>query len=189
MTASPEEVLEFWLKETGPKGWYKSSDDLDEAIRTRFLETWEQAKSGDLDAWECSARNALALLIVLDQFPRNMFRGEMQSFETDAKALALAKKSISKGFDKETPLPERQFFYLPMMHSESGPDQDMSVRLIMLNLEGDDNLKHARVHRDVIRQFGRFPYRNDALGRSTTPAEAEYLANGGYAFSMREFAG
>ena len=189
MKVSPEEVLEFWLKDTGAKGWYKNSDALDDTIRTRFLDTWKQAKAGDLDYWECSPTNALALLIVLDQFPRNMFRGDGQSFATDAKALALAKKSVSKRFDMDTPSPERQFFYLPLMHSENGSDQDMSVRLVKLNLGEGEVLKHARIHRDVIRKFGRFPYRNDALGRNTTQAEAKYLANGGYAFSVREFDG
>lgn len=189
MTQSPEEVLEFWLDETGPKGWYKSSDELDETITSRFLETWHQAQRGELDSWECSPKGALALLIVLDQFPRNMFRGDGRSFATDARALALAKKSIAKGFDKVTATPERQFFYLPMMHSESGTDQDMSVRLIKLNMGGEENLRHACIHRSVIRKFGRFPYRNEALGRNSTQAESDYLANGGYALSVREFAG
>ena len=89
VTTSPEEVLDFWLNETGPKGWYQSSDELDETIRSRFIEAWEQAKAGKLDSWECSPSGALALLILLDQFPRNMFRGDGRSFATDAKALAL----------------------------------------------------------------------------------------------------
>lgn len=189
MTTSPEEVLEFWLQETGPEGWYQGGDALDNTIKSKFMATWEQAVAGELDSWECSPSGTLALLIVLDQFPRNIFRGDAAAFASDAKALALAKKAISKGFDKDIPEPERQFFYLPMMHSENSADQDMSVRLIMLNMSGGDHLKHARVHRDVIRKFGRFPYRNEALGRDSTQAEADYLANGGYAFSMREFAG
>lgn len=188
MTTSPEEVLGFWLDEVGPKGWYKSSEELDAEIRQRFFGTWEMARDGKLDAWECKLKGSLALLIVLDQFPRNMFRGDGQSFETDARARALAKKSIGKGFDLKTAMPERVFYYMPMMHSESGVDQDQSVRLFKMNTESDDFLRHARIHREVIRNFGRFPYRNDALGRTSSNTEAAYLANGGYALSVREFA-
>ncbi len=189
MTATPEEIISYWIDEVGPEGWYKAEDAMDETIRTRFLESWEEARAGRLDHWQCSRTGALALLILCDQFPRNMFRGDGRSFATDAKALAVAKKAIDKGFDKDAPMPERIFFYMPMMHSEAGSEQDHSVRLIKLNAPESDYLYHARVHREVIRQFGRFPYRNAALGRVSTAEEADYLANGGYALSKRQFAG
>jgi uncharacterized protein (DUF924 family) len=189
VTTTPNEIIEFWLDEVGPKRWYDDSAELDNTIRERFMETWEAAQEGKLESWECSREGALALLIVLDQFPRNMFRDDGRSFASDARALALAKKAIGKGFDKQTNLPERIFFYMPMMHSENSVDQEHSVRLIKMNMGETAYLKHARVHREVIRKFGRFPYRNDALGRRTTDDEANYLANGGYASSVREFAG
>jgi uncharacterized protein (DUF924 family) len=189
VTATQSEIIEFWLEEIGPQRWYDDSQELDNTIRERFMETWEEALGGKLESWECSREGALALLIVLDQFPRNMFRGEGRSFASDQKALAVAKKAISKGFDKQTPLPERIFFYMPMMHSENSVDQEHSVRLIKMNIGETAYLKHARVHREVIRKFGRFPYRNEALGRHSSEDEASYLANGGYASSVRVFAG
>lgn len=189
INVTPEEIVSFWVDEVGPEGWYKAEDALDDTIRSRFLETWEAAREGALDHWQCSRVGSLALLILCDQFPRNMFRGDDRSFATDAKALAVAKKAIDKGFDTATEMPERIFFYMPMMHSEAGAEQDHSVRLFKMNAGDGLYLRHARIHREVIRRFGRFPYRNDALGRSSTSEEADYLANGGYALSVREFAG
>lgn len=188
VTISPEEVIEFWLEEVGSKNWFTSSTELDDKIRQRFLDTWKAASSGGLEEWECQLKGSLALLIVLDQFPRNLFRGDGRSFATDARARAVAKKSISKGYDMRTDMPERVFYYMPMMHSESGTDQDQSVRLFKMNVEDEGYLRHACIHREVIRKFGRFPYRNDALGRDSSAAETAYLADGGYAQSIRAYA-
>ncbi len=181
MTTS-ERVLDFWLDEIGAEGWYASSADLDDRIRQEFLELWKQGMAGDLDHWLVCRDGALALLILLDQFPRNMFRGTATAFRSDPKALQIAKLAISRGHDRKTPEPQRQFFYLPLMHSEALPDQERCVRMIMLGMPetGEQNLEHARKHREVIRRFGRFPSRNDALGRSYTAAEQIYRADGGY---------
>ena len=183
MWAKPEDVLSFWLDEVGPAGWYIQSDELDEKIQPRFMETWKAASEGKLDQWMLRPDQSLALLILLDQFPRNMFRGADTAFSTDKKALAVAKKAICDGHDLKVDEPQRQFFYLPLMHSECITDQDRCVRLIMTRMpkNGEQNLPFAKEHRDVIRKFGRFPYRNEALGRRTTATEQAYLQKHGYA--------
>ncbi len=186
MNAAAEEVLAFWLDEVGPVGWYQGGEALDATCRERFLGVWERAWSGALDAWAGAPRPALALIILLDQLPRNMFRGDARAFATDAKARAVAKGAIGRGFDTRIEEPARQFFYLPLTHSENITDQERSVRLFVLRYETEDMLKHARAHRAVIRRFGRFPYRNAALGRSTTPAETAFLDAGGYAAALKE---
>lgn len=182
------EVLAFWLDEVGPEGWYNSTDALDETIRTRFLSTWELGAEGGLSDWLQNAEGAMAYVILLDQFPRNMFRGAGQSFATDKKSLCAAKCAITKGWDLKAEEPQRQFFYLPLMHSECLSDQDRCIRLMMERMPetGAANLLHARAHREVIREFGRFPYRNEALGRATTSHEAIYMANGGYGATVRQ---
>ena len=177
-----ERILNFWIEEVGPSGWYEQSDALDTKIRAQFLGLWEDAMAGRLNAWIASPKGALALLILLDQFPRNMFRGAASAFQSDPLALSHAKSAIERGHDRKTPEPQRQFFYLPLMHSEKLPDQERCVRMIMLGMPecGADNLPHAVKHREVIRKFGRFPSRNAALGRSDTDAERVYRAEGGY---------
>jgi uncharacterized protein (DUF924 family) len=183
MWAKPEDVLSFWLDEVGPAGWYIQSDELDEKIQSRFMETWKAASEGKLDQWMLRPDQSLALLILFDQFPRNMFRGADTAFSTDKKALAVAKKAICDGHDLKVDEPQRQFFYLPLMHSECITDQDRCVRLIMTRMpkNGEQNLPFAKEHRDVIRKFGRFPYRNEALGRRTTATEQAYLQEHGFA--------
>lgn len=187
--STPEEVLSFWLDKVGPSGWYKQDADLDQEIRDRFMDSWRRAKAGELTDWMCGARNTLAYLILADQFPRNMFRGSDQAFATDRRALAVAKCAISRNWDLRIEEPQRQFFYLPLMHSESISDQERCVRLMKERLSDGEggNLLHARVHREVIRQFGRFPYRNEALARRFTKAERDYIAAGGYGETLRSF--
>jgi uncharacterized protein (DUF924 family) len=182
MRSEIDQILKFWVQDVGPDGWYAQSDDMDQKIRSRFLDLWDDAMAGCLDTWMTSAEGALALLILLDQFPRNMFRGEAAAFRSDAKALSIAKRAIACGYDKQTPEPQRQFFYLPLMHSEKLADQERCVRLIMMGMpeHGDKNLPHAVKHRDVIRKFGRFPSRNAALGRTDSDAERAYRDEGGY---------
>ncbi len=182
MQSEIERILKFWVEEIGPQGWYEQSDALDVRIRGQFLDLWDDAMAGRLESWMASADGALALIILLDQFPRNMFRGEAAAFRSDPYALGLAKRSIAAGYDQKTPEPQRQFFYLPLMHSEKLADQERCVRMIMLGMPecGDDNLPHAIKHREVIRKFGRFPSRNAALGRTDSEAERAYREAGGY---------
>ena len=149
-------------------------------IRTRFLALQEAAARGELSAWEESAEGALALVILLDQFPRNMFRGSAHAFATDALARVVANRALARGFDQATEEMMRPFFYLPFMHSELLADQDRSVRLH--EAFGDpERLKYAAIHRDIVMKFGRFPHRNRAMGRDTTSAEQEFLDDAGFA--------
>ena len=165
----PEDILAFWLDETGPEGWYKAKDALDTAIRDRFGEAWEAAVEGSYGLWLTYPTGALAYIILTDQFPRNMFRGSGRAFASDHLSRAVAKRAIDRDWDLRIDEPARQFFYLPLMHSENLADQD-----------------RCKAHRQVIREFGRFPYRNEALSRRITTSEASYLEKGGYGHTVRE---
>ena len=184
---SPEEVLQFWLDEVGQKGWYEANDALDAEIRTRFEDTWKAACEGKFSLWLTHASGALAYIILTDQFSRNMFRGSGKAFASDKIALSAAKSAIDKGWDMRIDEPARQFFYLPLMHSENLYDQDRCVRLMCerMPINRENSLLHARAHREVIRKFGRFPYRNEALDRTGTALERDYVANGGYSTTVR----
>jgi len=183
----PEEILKFWLDEAGPDKWYAQDDALDAEIRARFLSTWEGVQDGRFSMWLTYASGALAYIILTDQFPRNMFRGEARAFSSDRIALAAAKSAIDRSWDMKIDEPARQFFYMPLMHSENLCDQDRCVRLLCQRMpqSGASNLLHARAHREVIRTFGRFPFRNQALSRSATGAEADYVTAGGYGVTVR----
>ena len=191
MKTNPEDILAFWLDEVGPEGWYAGGDELDATIRERFEPTYNAAREGALSLWLTYPSGTLAYIILLDQFTRNMFRETAKAFETDGLAKAAAKVAVSRGWDMKIDEPARQFFYIPMMHSECLSDQDRAVRLIKSRMPegGDANLLHAKAHREVIRQFGRFPYRNEALSRETPPLEAEYLEKGGYRYTVRSLQG
>lgn len=183
----PEEILAFWLDEVGPEQWYAQDDALDAQIIERFGEAWKQARDGAFSLWLTYPTGALAYIILTDQFPRNMFRGQADAFSTDRAAVAAAKSAIAKGWDMRIDEPARQFFYLPLMHAENLCDQDRCVRLMCDRMPetGDSNLIHSRAHREVIRQFGRFPYRNAALGRASTAAELNFVEQGGYGAVLR----
>jgi uncharacterized protein (DUF924 family) len=177
--ASAEAVLSFW-RDAGPDRWFDKNADFDEEIRRRFLATYEAAAAGNLSGWEHTANGALALLIVLDQFPRNMFRGNARAFATDPLARAIAAGAVVRGFDSQALQDLRKFFYLPFEHSEDMADQERAVAFN--RAAGDaDGLKWAEVHADIIRKFGRFPHRNAVLGRVTTPEEQAFLDGGGFA--------
>jgi uncharacterized protein (DUF924 family) len=180
----PEDVLSFWLDEIGPAGWYKPDETLDEKIRDRFLTAWKEAQEGAYALWLTYPSGALAYLVLTDQFPRNIFRNSGMAYATDKAALAAAKAAIGKGWDMRIDSPARQFFYMPLMHSENLCDQDRCVRLFRGRMPGE-NLVHARAHRDVIRKFGRFPYRNEALARTTSGVEKRYLEDGGYSSTLQ----
>jgi uncharacterized protein (DUF924 family) len=187
--ALAEAVLDFWLGELTPEDWFGGGEALDARIRERWLPTWEQARAGAFLEWTVSPRGSLALVILLDQFPRNMFRGSAMAFASDRRALVLARATVLAGQDRRIGLPERAFVYMPFEHSEAQVDQDRSVRLFLLAFGRDHEfLRHARAHREIIRRFGRFPYRNAALGRESTPEEVAFLEAGGYAAMLKELA-
>ena len=179
MVVNAADVVSFW-KEAGPERWFNKNAAFDKEIRERFFDTYEAAAAGRLSDWEQSAQGALALLILLDQFPRNMFRGDARAFATDPLARAITAGAIIRGFDSQVLKELRSFFYLPFEHSEDLADQE---RCIALNkATGDaDGLKWAEIHANIIRRFGRFPHRNAALGRTTTPEEQAFLDGGGFA--------
>jgi uncharacterized protein (DUF924 family) len=181
---TPDAILSFWVDDVGAAGWYKQDAELDAAILARFGPTWEMAMDGRFAMWMTYPSGALAYLVLTDQFPRNMFRGTARAFASDAVALAVAKRALRQGYDLKIDPPARQFFYLPLMHSENLADQERCVRLMHERLPGEDNLLHARAHREVIRQFGRFPYRNAALSRKATASEEAYVAGGGYSGTL-----
>lgn len=176
MAISSADVLKFWIDEVGEARWYHSDPGLDADMRKRFGDLWRVAKDGGLTSWQDSAEGALALLLVLDQFPRNMFRDTADSFATDAQARDVAKRAIDRGFDMQIEPPLREFFYMPFMHSENLADQDRSVSLIRERLgEGSQQYPYALEHRAEIARFGRFISRNEPLGREPTAEEHQFL--------------
>jgi uncharacterized protein (DUF924 family) len=175
---NPAELLSFW-REAGHDRWYEKDEAFDAEVRRRYLELWSKAAAGELSSWEASDDGALALTIVLDQFPRNMFRGKAEAFSSDAVALAVARRALARGADARIDPELVQFLYLPFMHSEQLADQLHCVELFSKTPDGE-NLKYAEEHADIIRRFGRFPHRNRVLGRATTPEEQAYLDGGGF---------
>jgi uncharacterized protein (DUF924 family) len=175
---SAEDVLAFWLA-AGHESWFEHDEAFDAAVRERFAATYEDAAAGLLTAWEDGPHSALALVIVLDQFPRNMFRGSARSFAADPLARAAAERAIARGFDHQVEMPGRAFFYLPFEHSEELADQERAVAL-MRDTGDAEQLKWAELHADIIRRFGRFPHRNALLGRASTPEEQAFLDAGGF---------
>ena len=187
MLVGPDEVLNFWLDEVDQKQWYIQDDDLDRKIVEKFEATWNEAMEGSWGLWLTYPSGALAYIILTDQFPRNMFRDSAKAFASDRMALAVAKQAIHRGWDLKIDEPARQFFYLPLMHSENLCDQERCIRLMKERMPetGESNLIHAKAHREVIRLFGRFPYRNEALDRQMTESEQAYVNDGGYGSTLR----
>lgn len=175
------EVLKFWFEELGREAWFQKSDATDELIRSRFLELHEKVASEPAEAALTSPRRALATIILLDQFPRNMFRGTAKAFATDNKALEVARGAIERGFDKVFDKDGRAFMYLPFEHSENLADQERAVELFT-PLDDAEYTHYAIAHRDIIARFGRFPHRNAILGRTSTPEEEEFLKQPGSSF-------
>ncbi|RYH02992.1 DUF924 domain-containing protein [Salipiger sp. IMCC34102] len=182
---TPQDVLDFWLEDCGPSDWYAQDDALDARIRDRFMARWEEADDGGLGLWLTVPSEALAYIILVDQFPRNMFRNDPRAFQSDPLARSAAKMAIDRDWDLRIDVPARQFFYLPLMHSENLTDQDRAVRLFHARMPDSDNHVHARAHRQIIRDFGRFPYRNEALGRQTTKDEQAFMDAGGYRAALQ----
>jgi uncharacterized protein (DUF924 family) len=175
--AEAREVVAFW-EGAGPALWFAKNDEFDRRFRERFLPLHEAAARGDLDGWNATHAGALALMILLDQFPRNAFRGTPRMYATDAAARELADAAIAAGHDRFVAREMQKFFYLPFGHSEAIADQDRAVELCE-RLGGRD-FEQAQHHREIVQRFGRFPHRNAILGRTMTQEEEKYLANGGY---------
>jgi uncharacterized protein (DUF924 family) len=167
--ASPHDVLTFWFAPGQSDRWYEKDQAFDAEIRERFLPTYEAACSGHLEGWREGPESLLALIIVLDQFPRNMFRGSPRAFAFDEAAVRFTREGIARGFDAALSEAQRDFFCMPLMHSESLSDHDL------LRECGLGNTRYALEHREIIARFGRYPHRNAVLGRDSTPEEASYL--------------
>ena len=175
---TPADIIAFWT-DAGWDRWYAKNDAFDAEIKACFLATYEAARDGKLASWEDSDDGTLALLLVLDQFPRNLFRNDPRAFATDAAACALARRAIARGVDGRVAADLRQFVYMPLMHSEDIADQEHCCALFRAADE-TKNIKYADEHADIIRRFGRFPHRNAVLGRETTAEEQAYLDAGGF---------
>jgi uncharacterized protein (DUF924 family) len=180
VTAGPEwqALLGFWYAPAMRRRWFASTPELDAAIRERFEPLWQRARSGELDDWLAQPDSALALVILLDQLPLNMYRGQPEAYATGAQAVAAARRALAAGHDRQIPVDRLAFLFMPLMHSENLDDQDLSVALFRAN-GLTDNLRWAEHHRGLVRRFGRFPHRNRSLGRDSTPAELDYLASPG----------
>ena len=192
MQSSPADVLAFWFGSEGEPGygefreaWFRKDPEFDREVQERFGTLYERAASGELDGWRDDARSCLALVICLDQFPRNMFRGDGRTHATDAKALETARYAVERALDRELPPFQRMFLYMPFMHSEDLEEQRRSVELFGQLAEapgGPDVTSYATGHMEIVERFGRFPHRNVILGRETTPEEAEFLEGPGSSF-------
>lgn len=171
-------VVDFW-REAGPDRWFAKNEAFDADFAARFSLAHQAAARGELDHWLADAEGALALLVLLDQFPRNTWRNSPHMLATDGKALAVAKAAVAAGFDLQSEPALRRFFYLPFMHSEVLAEQERSVEL---NAALDtDTQRFAVLHRDIVARFGRFPHRNKLLGRESTVEEQKFLDEGGFA--------
>ncbi|MDA9526547.1 hypothetical protein XI06_40915 [Bradyrhizobium sp. CCBAU 11434] len=176
---TPSGILAFW-REAGRDAWYKRNEAFDAEIRRRYLGLWEQAAAGRLTSWEGSDDGALALVIVLDQFPRNMFRGTPAAFSSDALPLDIARRAIDRGAGGRVDPALLEFLYMPLMHSEHLGDQEQCVALFR-GTDNKDAQESAAEHAEIIRRFGRFPHRNNVFGRETTADEQAFLDGGGFA--------
>jgi uncharacterized protein (DUF924 family) len=190
-----DQILYFWFGVAGTpeatyaqrcKLWFQKRDETDQEIRARFLSFYQQAVAGEFAHWEAEPTSCLALMLLLDQFPRNLFRGTPQAFASDPQALAVANRAIDRQFDQALPPIQRLFIYLPFEHSEAMPDQQRSVslfrELVNANPELLDVFDYANRHLAVIKRFGRFPHRNVILGRTSTLQEVEFLKQPGSSF-------
>ncbi len=183
--STPAEILEFWFGREGEEGygefreaWFVKNPEFDREIRDRFEPVYEEAAAGGLDLWRDEARSCLALIVVLDQFPRNMYRGDARMYAADELARATARHAVEHAFDRELPPHGRMFMYLPFEHSENLEDQRLSVELfrgLAGQMGSEDLLEYSVRHMEIVERFGRFPHRNEILGRPTTPEEAEFL--------------
>ena len=180
--ADPRAVLDFWFAEGMKERWFVKDEAFDREVEEKLGPLYEQAAAGALDAWQEEFESCLALIILLDQVPRNLFRGQAEAFATDAKALELTHRMIERGWDRGLPQIQRVFVYMPLEHCETLEGQELCVQLMGELKDVGDWMKYAKMHRDIIARFGRFPHRNEALGRETTEEEAEFLKEPGSSF-------
>ncbi len=171
---NPTSILDYWFSEKVKPYWFNSTDKIDKEIKTKYEDIWKNAIRGEYNSWKDTAEGCLALAIIFDQFPLNMFRGEVKSFSTEGMAIKVTKHALDKGFDQSIEKEKIAFLYMPLMHSENLTDQELSVELFdKAGLE--DNWKFAKHHRAIVQKFGRFPHRNEILNRQSTDEENEYL--------------
>ena len=163
------DVLKFWFG-LKPEQWWKSDPELDHRVRQTFLKLWAEKRQLPVESFLTDPLSAAAAVILFDQFPRNMFRGDAEQFATDHLALAIAKGALDRGFDEKLAHDERKFLFMPFEHSEKLDDQNRAV-LLFTQLGDEEQVRYAKKHRDVIERFGRFPHRNKLLGRAPRPAE------------------
>ncbi|WP_110690333.1 DUF924 family protein [Thiofilum flexile] len=174
MTTTPQTIIHFWYTPPLSEHWFNSTPEIDALIRAHYEEVWQQAAAGQLDSWRDTPEGCLALCIILDQFPLNMFRGQAKSFATEQQAVQVTKHALAQQFDEQLTAEQRIFLYMPLMHSEHLADQALSVQCFArTGLDG--NLHFAKHHQAIVERFGRFPHRNAILGRTNTPAELDYL--------------
>lgn len=177
------QVLDFWFHEDTKPHWFEPTPEFDRAVRRRFAKLLARAVTGELDGWRASAEGCLALCILLDQVPRNIFRGDARAFAADERALAVAEHALAQGLDRELAPEGKQFLYLPFMHSERLANQLRALALYE-SAGLTESARYAREHLEIIRRFGRFPHRNAVLGRRTTEAEAEFLRTHGQSYGQ-----
>lgn len=173
---TPTEIITLWFSEPGKKYWYNSTPEMDEELRGKYSDLFHAAMKGELNQWQDTPEGSLALIIVLDQFPLNMYRGNAESFSGESQSREVAAAAIEQGFDNVLTEEQKSFLYLPYMHSESLADQDRSVELFT-QAGLTEGLKWAEHHRDIVRRFGRFPHRNDMLVREGTSEEEDYMSS------------
>jgi len=167
-------LVDFWFSAEVSKLWFNSTPAFDRLLRERYLDLWQQASQGELEHWQETVLGSLALVILLDQIPLNMFRGSAQCYSSEARSREVARAAIERGFDRELTAEQCSFLYMPFMHSEDIEDQRLAIELFSQpGLES--NLRFAQHHHGIVEKFGRFPHRNDVLGRDNTDAENEYL--------------
>ena len=178
--ANADAVLAFWFEATRPFQWYRRDKAFDATVRARFGALHHTAWTGKLDVWRAHPRYVLALILLLDQFSRNIWRDDARAFAADAKALAISREALRRRFDLLYAPRERAFFYMPFMHAEDLSVQEESVALFKARLPDAGNLPFAIEHHDIVKRFGRFPHRNRILGRASTPEEIAFLKAGGF---------
>ena len=180
-STTADDVLSFWFDENIKPLWFKKSKEFDREVKEKFIVLYQLAKTGALNSWQNQATDILALIIVLDQFPRNMFRNSDRAFATDSMAVELTKYAVNHNYQQDLTAEQQAFLYMPLMHSESSADQALCVELFE-KLGREDNLKFAIKHQEIINRFKRFPHRNQILGRDSTAAEREFLTQPGSSF-------